>query len=43
MYHVGLDSHNCYPVNIDEIISDIQKQRDLTKIKNNVILKEKED
>lgn len=43
MYHVGVDSHDCYPVSIDEIIIDIQKQRDLTKIKNNVILKEKED
>ena len=43
MYHVGVDSHDCYPVSIDEIIIDIQKQRDLTKIKNNVILKEKEN
>lgn len=43
MYHVGVDSHDCYPVSIDEIIIDIQKQRDLTKIKNNVILREKED
>lgn len=24
MYHVGVDSHNCYPVSIDEIILDIQ-------------------
>ena len=24
MYHVGLDSHNCTPVNVDEIISDIK-------------------
>ena len=28
MYHVGLDSHNCYPVEIDTIIKDI-------KLKNN--------
>lgn len=26
MYHVGVDSHNCYPVSIDEIIKDIQKK-----------------
>lgn len=26
MYHVGVDSHNCYPVNIEEIISDIKNQ-----------------
>lgn len=24
MYHVGVDSHNCYPVSIDEIIEDIK-------------------
>lgn len=24
IYHVGLDSHNCYPVHIDEIITDIR-------------------
>lgn len=24
MYHVGVDSHNCTPVNIDEIICDIK-------------------
>jgi len=27
MYHVGLDSHNNFPVEIDEIISDIQKKK----------------
>lgn len=26
MYHVGLDSHNCYPVLIDDIIADIKKE-----------------
>lgn len=24
MYHVGMDSHNCYPVDIDTIIEDIK-------------------
>lgn len=24
MYHTGLDSHNCYPVNIDDIINDCE-------------------
>ena len=28
MYHVGLDSHNCYPVDIDTIIGDIIIKRD---------------
>lgn len=26
IYHVGLDSHNCYPVHIDEIIADIRNR-----------------
>lgn len=26
VYHVGLDSHNCYPVNLDEIIADIRNR-----------------
>ena len=26
MYHVGLDSHNCTPVHIDEAISDIRQR-----------------
>lgn len=34
MYHVGLDSHNCYPISIDEIDKDIH-----TKI--NELYKEK--
>ena len=28
MYHVGLDSHNCTPVSIEEIIKDIETFRD---------------
>lgn len=27
MYHVGLDSHNCYPVDIDTIIKDIKLKK----------------
>jgi calcineurin-like phosphoesterase family protein len=26
IYHVGMDSHDCYPVNIDVIISDIRNR-----------------
>lgn len=26
MYHVGLDSHNCTPIHIDEVISDIRQR-----------------
>lgn len=26
MYHVGMDSHNCTPVHIDEIITEIKQQ-----------------
>ena len=26
MYHVGLDSHNCTPVHIDEVITDIRNR-----------------
>ena len=26
MYHVGVDSHNCYPISIENIIKDIQKK-----------------
>ena len=26
MYHVGVDSHNCYPVNIEEVIADIKNR-----------------
>ena len=27
-YHVGVDSHNCYPVEINEIVSDIKAEVD---------------
>lgn len=27
MYHVGLDSHNCYPVSIETIIKDVENFR----------------
>lgn len=27
MYHVGVDSHNCYPVSFDEILQDIKKEK----------------
>ncbi len=26
MYHVGVDSHNCYPVSLEQITSDIEKE-----------------
>ena len=26
VYHVGLDSHNCYPVHIDEVVTDIRNR-----------------
>ena len=26
MYHVGMDSHNCYPVLLDTIIEDINQK-----------------
>lgn len=25
MYHVGVDSHNCYPINLEDIIAEIKK------------------
>jgi hypothetical protein len=25
-YHIGLDSHNCYPVNIDVAINDMKNE-----------------
>lgn len=34
MYHVGMDSHNCYPVNMDTIIEDIKKE--IKKCKENL-------
>jgi len=26
VYHVGVDSHNCYPVSIEQVIKDIEKE-----------------
>lgn len=26
MYHVGIDSHNCYPVSLDTVIEDIKNK-----------------
>ena len=31
MYHVGVDSHNCYPILIDDIISEIYAEIDKNK------------
>lgn len=31
MYHVGVDSHDCYPVLIDNIFEDIKKERECEK------------
>ena len=28
MYHVGMDSHNCYPVSLDSIIEEIKEKSD---------------
>lgn len=28
MYHVGLDSHDCYPVNIDDVLEEIKSKID---------------
>ena len=28
MYHVGVDSHNCYPVLLDDIITEIEKRKE---------------
>lgn len=27
MYHVGVDSHSCYPVNIDDILEEIKNKK----------------
>ena len=27
MYHIGVDSHNCYPVNIEDIAKEIAKRK----------------
>jgi calcineurin-like phosphoesterase family protein len=26
MYHVGVDSHNCYPILLEDILNDIRKE-----------------
>ena len=31
IYHVGLDSHNCTPVHIDQIIEDMKNKVDECK------------
>ena len=31
MYHVGVDSHDCYPVSVDDIFEDIRKERESRK------------
>lgn len=28
MYHVGMDSHNCYPVSLDTVIEDMKNKYD---------------
>lgn len=35
MFHVGVDSHNCYPISIDEIINQIEEKFKELKDKNN--------
>ena len=38
MYHVGVDSHNCTPVHIDEIMFDIrQRWEEIGKLPTPVI------
>ena len=29
MYNIGLDSHNNYPVELNEIINDIKEKKDI--------------
>ena len=37
IYHVGLDSHNCTPVHIDEMLSDIrQRWKEIGKLPQNL-------
>ena len=31
MYHVGMDSHDCYPVHIDTILAEIKAKKEETK------------
>ena len=42
MYHVGVDSHNCYPVSIEQVSKDIhEKTEELYKIGQKLKLKPK--
>ena len=34
MYHVGVDSHDCYPVLVDTIFEDIKEERESAKNEN---------
>ena len=34
VYHVGVDSHNLYPVSLEQIIKDIQEKREEVNNKN---------
>ena len=34
MYHVGVDSHDCYPVLVDDIFEDIRKERESAENEN---------
>lgn len=34
MYHVGVDSHNCYPVSLEQILKDIERKVEELENKN---------
>ena len=40
MYHVGVDSHNCTPVHIDEILSDIRNKWNELGLNTNILKEE---
>jgi len=40
MYHVGVDSHNCTPVHIDEILSDIRNRWNELGLNTNILNEE---
>lgn len=40
MYHVGVDSHNCTPVHIDEILSDIRNRWNELGLNTNILKEE---
>lgn len=40
MYHVGLDSHNCTPVHIDEVIADIRNRWNELGLNTNMLKKD---